>query len=154
MIIKNIAFLLISASVLTACSSEKVTVSPLYDSFPNGNVFISNFPNRDFNDKKGEIYHASELVNNISAIPTFTNAPVNNEIQHLKTNVRNYIYALESYNVNGKKGAVEEIEKSYKKIQKLRKSLARDEDEVLNRFLVKIKSGIAALDYPAGSSGI
>ena len=53
---------------------------------------------------------------------------------------------MEEYNMTGLKNAEKKFEKSYKNLQKLRKYLKREEDEVLNRYLVRIKTNMSQLN--------
>lgn len=132
--------------MLASCSTEKVNLSPVYDSYStSANVSIQNYPER-FSDKTSQNFYASELINQISTFPNFQNSGLDKEVTNLKYQVKQYVYALQEYNKNGRENALGKVEKSYKKIQKLRKFLNPDEDQVINRYLVRIKSNIAQLE--------
>ena len=64
----------------------------------------------------------------------------------VKKSVKNYVYALEEYNIEARKQALFEIERSYKKIQRLRKYLSKDDNNLINRYLVRVKSNITKLE--------
>ena len=53
---------------------------------------------------------------------------------------------MEAYNMNGLNNAQRNFEKSYKNLQNLRKFLNQDEDQVLNRYLVRIKTNMTFLE--------
>lgn len=131
--------------LLLSCSSEKVTLSPIYNSFSNETPQKpTRFPDR-FNDKTGEVFYASELLSHISTFPKFQNTALNDEVIHLKHNIKEYVYAVQSYNLTKQEKSLYNIEKSYKKIQRLRKYLNKNDDEIINRYLVRIKSNISQL---------
>ncbi|WP_449401543.1 hypothetical protein [Chryseobacterium wanjuense] len=64
----------------------------------------------------------------------------------MKYSLQNYLYAIDANNASGKNRAIKNFEKSYKKIQKLRENLNKDDDEVLNRYLVRLKTNISAIE--------
>lgn len=71
---------------------------------------------------------------------------MNEEVTSLKYSLQNYLYAIDANNSTGKKRALKSFEKSYKKIQKQRQSLGKDDDEVLNRYLVRLKTNISVIE--------
>ena len=92
--------------------------------------------------------NAPEITNLIATFPRFNNTAVDKEVFLLKEQLQNYLYAYEAYNLEGKNRALKNIEKRYKKIQQLRKFLNTDDDEVINRYLVRIKTNISTLESP------
>lgn len=131
--------------LITSCATEKLNLSPLSNSFPSESK-------RDSDNSKGfsinisENVNASEITNLISTFPKFANTAVNEEVNSLKYILQNYLYAIESGNKSGKTKTIKNLEKSYKNIQKLRKYLKKDEDEVLNRYLVKLKTNVTIIE--------
>lgn len=93
-----------------------------------------------------ENVNASEITNLISSFPRFSNSAVNEEVKSIKYTLQNYLYALESGNISGKKNTIRDLEKYYKNIQKLRKYLKKDEDDVLNRYLVRLKTNVTVIE--------
>ncbi len=136
--------LLIFAITVLSCSSEKINLSPVYSNLENGSTLPTN--DTSVIEKSDAIFYSSELTNQISTIPSFSDPSVNKEITNLKYNIKEYVYAIQAYNINGKDVALVNLEKSYKKIQRLRKSLKPDENEIINRYLVKIKSKITQIE--------
>lgn len=135
------------ALIATAsCSSEKVTLSPLYDSVADGKPVIDAGITSQSKDRKAEIFYASELVNHLSTMPKFKNDALNREVGVLKHNVKEFVYAVQAYNLAGRERSLANIAKSYRKIQKMRSFLHPDENEVINRYLVRIKSNINNLE--------
>ncbi|HBV14730.1 hypothetical protein [Chryseobacterium carnipullorum] len=134
--------------IITSCATEKLNLSPL------SNNFYSETKGSDSNRgaKKGfeinikENVNASEISNLISTFPKFKNNSLNDEITSLKYSLQNYLYAIDANNLAGKNRAVKSFEKSYKKIQKLRQQLEKDDDEVLNRYLVRLKTNISVIE--------
>lgn len=92
------------------------------------------------------IVYASSISNLISTFPKFRNDAVNREVGSLKNSLTDYLTAIRNFNQSDKHKSIEEFEKYYKKIQKLRKFMVKDDDEVLNRYMVKIKTNINLLE--------
>lgn len=140
--------------IIASCATEKPNFSPL------SNGFYSETKTSD-SDKgaknsininvKGNV-NASEISNLISTFPQFKNTALNSEITALKYSLQNYLYAIDADNMNGKNKAIKDFEKSYKKIQKLRTDLSQDDNEILNRYLVRLKTNVSAIeDYIKGN---
>ena len=135
---KNLLLLLL----ITSCSAENINLSPA-GNFSGQNSDLSIYK---LDDKKALIIYSSEITNLISSFPKFKNDAVNSEVKILKIHLKEYIDAMEAYNSVGLLQARRKFEKSYRKLQKLRKFLNADEDGVLNRYLVRIKTNISQLD--------
>lgn len=134
--------------IITSCATEKLNLSPLSNNFYSE----TKGSDSDRGAKKGfdinikENVNASEISNLISTFPQFKNTGLNDEITSLKYSLQNYLYAIDANNSAGKNRAVKSFEKSYKKIQKLRQKLDKDDDEVLNRYLVRLKTNISVIE--------
>ncbi len=137
--------LLITLTVVS-CSSEKITISPVYDNIAGSNTqAIVNYPQK-FNENTKHLFYASELSSQASTFPTFKNKALNQEVGVLKYNIKEYVFAVQEYNLIGQDSALVKLQKSYRKIQKLRKNLSIEEDEVINRYLVRIKSNLEQIE--------
>lgn len=134
----NFGYILILLFALS-CSAEKINLSP---------VGAMSGPNEiySYNDRKNLIVYSSEISNLVTSFPKFRNDAVNAEVVNLKYHLKDYIGSMEAYNINGLNNAQRNFEKSYKKLQKLRKYLNQDEDQVLNRYLVRIKTNMTFLE--------
>lgn len=128
---------------ITSCATEKLNMSPLSGSFSSDAKSESDEKSISINIT--ENVNASEITNLISTFPKFSNTAVNVEVTNLKYILQNYLYAIESGNMSGKNITIRKLEKSYKSIQKLRKYLKKDEDEVLNRYLVRLKTNVTII---------
>lgn len=134
--------------IITSCATEKLNLSPLSNNFYSE----TKGSDSDRGAKKGfdinikENVNASEISNLISTFPKFKNNGLNEEVTSLKYSLQNYLYAIDANNSAGKNRAVKSFEKSYKKIQKLRQQLNKDDDEVLNRYLVRLKTNISVIE--------
>lgn len=134
--------------IITSCATEKLNFSPLTNNFYSE----SKGSNADKSLKKGieinikENVNASEISNLIATFPKFKDPALNDEVTSLKYSLQNYLYAIDANNAGGKNRAVKDFERSYKKIQKLRKNLNKDDDEVLNRYLVRLKTNITVIE--------
>lgn len=93
-------------------------------------------------ERKNITLYSSEITNLIGSFPKFRNQGVNAEVINLKSHLKDYIGAVVSYNMLEVDFSRKKVEKSYKKLQTLRKFLNKDEDEVLNRYLVRIKTNM------------
>jgi len=96
--------------------------------------------------KISENANAAEISNLLSTFPIFSKKEVNDEVSTLKYSLQNYLYAIDASNMKAKDKQLKRMQKSYRKIQKLRKSLSTDENDVLNRYLVRIKTNIAVIE--------
>lgn len=92
------------------------------------------------------IVYASSISNLIATFPKFRNDAINREVSSLKVSLSDYLGAVRDFNQNTKHTSLGDFEKYYKKIQKLRKFMTKDDDEVLNRYMVKIKTNINLLE--------
>ena len=141
---KRLFFLGILLIITSSCATEKLNMSPLSNSFSSDAKAESDGKSISINIT--ENVNASEITNLISTFPKFSNTAVNEEVSNLKYTLQNYLYAIESGNKSGKNKTIRGLEKSYKNIQKLRKNLKKDEDEVLNRYLVRLKTNVTVIE--------
>ena len=133
--------------LLVSCSVEKVSVSPAtallsevsYDTFTNAAD--------DIETKIEFINYSSELNNAFqNSLISFSKKEVNEEVSALKFTISEYLYAVKEHNTIGKEKSFFNYEKSYKKLQKLKNKLNPEEQDTLNRFLVKIKTNISLIE--------
>lgn len=147
-------FFCVTLLIITSCATEKPNFSPLSASFYSESKGSDSDRDTKKNidiSVKGNV-NASEISNLIATFPNFKNNTLNNEITTLKYSLQNYLYAIDINNPNGKKKAIRDFEKSYKKVQQLRQSLNSDDNEVLNRYLVRLKTNISLIeDYIKGN---
>lgn len=127
---------------IVSCSAEKINLSPTGDNVLGNGSNSSYVP---LNGQKNLILYSSEITNLIASFPKFRNDGVNLEVKNLKTHLREYVDAMKSYNQIEMEKSYSRYERSYKKLQKLRRYLNSDEDEVLNRYLVRIKINMGNL---------
>ncbi len=132
-----------TAILLLSCSAEKMNLSPLANS---GNEPMVEYRSFGYGERKNLTLYSSEITNLIATFPKFRNDAVNAEVAQLKYHLKDYIGAMHSYNINGLDVAQRNFERSYKKLQKLRKYLKPEDDQVLNRYLVRIKTNMTFLD--------
>lgn len=117
-----------------SCTAEKMNLSPVSD----GN--LSAYQQTGYTERVDQINYTSEITNLLSTFPKFKNDAVNQEVSQLKYFLKDYIGGFQAYNFAGMNKSHSNYEKSYKKLQKLKVYLNPDEAEVLNRYLVRIKS--------------
>lgn len=145
---RRLTFFGVILIITSSCATEKPNFSPLSNSFYSE----SKGSDSEKGAKKSieinikENVNASEISNLIATFPQFKNTPLNNEITTLKYSLQNYLYAIDANNTSGKNRAIKDFEKSYKKIQKLREKLNQDDNEVLNRYLVRLKTNISVIE--------
>lgn len=126
---------------LMACSTEKVNFSPLSDNISNDVLVVE-----EMGSKTETLVYQSDVTNLLASFPTFKNDAVDREISKLKESVSGYVRAISIDNEKKQEDYHEDFVNSYKKIQKLRKYLGKDQDEVLNRYLVRLKTNINLLE--------
>lgn len=120
-----------------SCSTSSAAAEELHsDSLADSYAYLS----------PESIVYASTISNLVSTFPKFTNDAVNREVLSLKNALTDYLTAIKDFHQAEKSKSVEVFEKHYKNIQKLRKFMTRDDDEVLNRYMVKIKTNMNLLE--------
>ncbi|SHK36472.1 hypothetical protein [Epilithonimonas mollis] len=92
------------------------------------------------------IVYASSISNLVSSFPKFRNDAVNREVMFLKNALTDYLTAVRDFDQTYQRRSLEVFEKHYKNIQKLRKFITHDDDDVLNRYMVKIKTNVNLLE--------
>lgn len=134
-------------ALIVSCSTEKISSVSAYGMSSNLINQNNSAKNTEvFSDKIGKESYTSELTTHISSFPKFQNLSLNKEVDSLKFHIKEYIYAVQAYNLVGQDKALLNIEKSYRKIQKLRKSLDTKDDETINVYMVRIKNSISRLE--------
>ncbi|WP_417427625.1 hypothetical protein [Halpernia sp.] len=138
---RNIGVALVFALLLVSCTAEKINLSPISD-----NVSNDLYPSSDADVKTEAIAYQSEITNLIASFPKFKNKNLNKEVHNLKISLNNYVIAYSKKDQKAMKNAYKEYVSSYKKIQILRKHLNKDQDNILNRYMVRIKTNINLLE--------
>lgn len=140
---KRTISLLIFLLLMQSCAVDRVNLSPLTSSF-------SSFSSKTLVEKTSlsidKVGYASDLTNLMSEIPVFSNENINQEIDRLKIHLSDYLYALKKNNNSEQDNAYQKFSSSYKNIQTLKTQLPSEEIELLNQFLVKIKTNINLID--------
>lgn len=129
--------ILIIINVSESCSTSSSASEELH-SDPLSEVYAYLSPE--------SIVYASTISNLVSTFPKFRNDAVNREVSGLKKSLTNYLLAVRNFNQSDKIKSLELFEKYYKNIQKLRKFITNDDNEVLNRYMVKIKTNVSLLE--------
>lgn len=128
-----------------SCSVEKVNLSPTTPLLTTQNVSAKSF-SKDINDNIDFIKYSSEITNTLSLYDDFSNKEVNKTFSDLKFNITEYLYAIREHNTVGREKAFYNYEMSYKKIQKQKTRLSDDNQEILNRILVNIKTNLNLIE--------
>lgn len=144
---KRLFFFGLLLTIITSCATEKPNVSPITGNLYNeARKADADAQASTFSMNIQENTNAAEITNLISSFPKFKNSAVNEEVNSLKYTLQNYLYAIDAGNRSGKNKTLKNIEKSYKKIQTLRKFLNKDDDAVLNRYLVRLKTNVTFIE--------
>lgn len=138
---RNFVIVFAFTLLLANCSTEKINLSPISDNIINDTSASDNM-----SVKSEAVAYQSELTNLISTFPKFKNSSINQEVQRLKSSITNYILADLKNDKKAQNSAYKNYTDSYKKLQKLRKYINQDDDEVLNRYLVRIKTNVNLLE--------
>ena len=128
--------------LIISCSVEKINLSPVGDSA----LTTPKSPTYTLAERKNLIFYSSEITNLIASFPKLGNDAVNKEVLNLKSCLKDYIGAMEESNRNALEDSQKRYEKSNKKLQNLRKYLNKQDDDVLNRYLVRIKTSMTLLN--------
>lgn len=145
---KRLVFFGVLIILTSSCATEKLNLSPLSNNFYSETKGSDSDrgSKKSFNINIKENVNASEISNLISTFPKFKNNGLNDEITSMKYSLQNYLYAIDANNSSGKSRALKSFEKSYRKIQKSRQSLDKDDDEVINRYLVRLKTNVSVIE--------
>lgn len=130
--------------LLMSCAVEKPNLSPLsnnFSSFSNVNSITGNYY-----QSLEKVNYAAELTNILSEFPVFKNSKLNAEIYKLKLSITDYIYSVKQENVLEKSNAYKKYRDAFKNIQTLKLQLPKDQLELLNRFLAKVKTNMSLID--------
>lgn len=130
--------------LLTSCAVEKPNLSPLsnnFSSFSNVNSITGNYY-----QSLEKVNYAAELTNILSEFPVFKNSKLNAEIYKLKLSITDYIYSVKQENVLEKSNAYKKYRDAFKNIQTIKLQLPKDQLELLNRFLAKVKTNMSLID--------
>ena len=124
-------------AIITSCSTNSATSEQIHsDVYSDAYSYLT----------PEAIVYASSISNLISTFPKFGNDAINREVTSLKNSLTDYLTAVRDFNLSSKKSALNDFEKNYKKIQKLRRFMVKEDDEVLNRYMVKIKTNMNLLE--------
>ncbi|MDY3316177.1 hypothetical protein PG630_02490 [Riemerella anatipestifer] len=146
--LKNIFLFIFATFLVVSCSVEQVNLSPFSQEIVSkGQVKVSyDTVVMNAGVSLDQVKYASELSTAADKLPRFSDSAINEHIDSIKFNVSEYLYALREHNENRKVRTLNGLQKSYKKLQRLRKKLSLEEDEMLNFYLVKIKTNITLLE--------
>lgn len=144
---KSILFFLIAMFTIS-CNTEKVNLSPLTDSDDN------QYNKYNYTERVDQVNYSSEITNLLSTFPKFRNDAINAEITNMKTFLTDYIDYLNKNNFKNRSKSLADYQKSYKKLQMLKYYLNSDEADVLNRYLVRIKSNMNSLENQQNKNAI
>ena len=134
---KLLTIITITAFLSESCSTNAAASEQLHvETLPETYDYLS----------PDAIVYASSISNLVATFPIFKNDAVNKETSDLKNALTEYLLAVRTFNQVSKHKSLEDVEKYYKNIQKLRKSMQPDDDELLNRYMVKIKTNINLLE--------
>lgn len=141
---KKLISLLFLSILWTSCSVEKVNLSPLSNSFTSYSLSSNLVENSSKSFDK--VNYLSEITNTLSEFPSFSVQNLNAEIYKMKLYISDYIYAIKQNDNANKTKAYKNFTTTYKNIQNLKSNLTPEEIELLNRYLVKIKTNISLID--------
>ncbi|WP_407484039.1 hypothetical protein [Elizabethkingia meningoseptica] len=151
---KNIGLFILIGMLSVSCSVETLNYVSRSDKGQMPSSLVSNFDNHYVEDKAisteisvEKVKYVSDLSNLITVFPKFKNSAVNAEIKKLKAAVQSYIYATTEANFKQKRLAYREYAQSYKTLQTLKKYMNRDDVELIDRYLTRIKANINSLEY-------
>lgn len=125
-----------------SCSVEKVNLSPTTSLLAITKNTSTQSISKDINNNVDFIKYSSEITNTLSLRNDFSNKEINKTFADLKFNITEYIYAIKEHNTMGKEKAYYNYENCYKKLQKQKSKLTPENQEILNRILVNVKTNL------------
>lgn len=141
---KKLISLLFITILWSSCSVEKVNLSPFSNSFTNYSLSSNTINNSEKSLEK--VNYISEITNTLSEFPTFGFKNIDAEIYKMKLHIADYVYAIKQKNTVQQSKAFLNYTETYKNIQNLKSNLSQDQLELLNRYLVKIKTNMSLID--------
>ncbi|EKB60291.1 hypothetical protein [Bergeyella zoohelcum] len=128
-----------------SCSVEHVSKSPMNSAFAQVSVAPILTTVKAIPEELEINAELARLTNTAASITYVKNQGINKEIDLLKLNIQNFVYAYQAYNVQGQKRYMKQIQNSYKRIYISKTKMNEDEFLKLNHCLVKIKGSLAEL---------
>jgi len=141
---KKIFFCCCTILTMMSCNTEKINLSPVTDNY--NDITGEKYKITSYTERANQINYMSEITNLLSSFPKFTNDAVNIEISKLKEYLNGYIGGMQSYDLRNMEKSYNNYQRSYKKLQKLKPYLNQDEADILNRYLVRIKTNMNVLE--------
>ena len=132
--------------ICISCATERPSASPTRNLLSNITEKTPNHISRSISNDLNLMKYSVEITNSFAKNKVYSNDDVNKQIATLKFHITEYLYAVKEYNTVGKEKALYNYEKSYKKLQKQKNKLPEYEQEVLNRFLVNIKTNVSLIE--------
>lgn len=130
---------------LVSCSVEKINLSPTTSLLNAKDISAKNL-SKDINNNVDFIKYSSEITNTLALQNDFSNKEVNKTFSDLKFNITEYLYAIREHNTVGREKAFYNYETTYKKIQKQKSKLSPENQEILNRILVNVKTNLNLIE--------
>ena len=151
---KNIGLFILIGLLSVSCSVETLNYVSRSNKDQMPSSLVSNFDNHYVESKAAsteisieKVKYVSDLSNLITVFPKFKNSAVNAEVKKLKADVQSYIYGTTEGNSKQKRLAYRDYATSYKTLQTLKKYMNRDDIELIDRYLTRIKANINSLEY-------
>ncbi|XJR87066.1 hypothetical protein ACH34I_06900 [Elizabethkingia anophelis] len=151
---KNIGLFILIGLLSVSCSVETLNYVSRSNKDQMPSSLVSNFDNHYVESKAAsteisieKVKYVSDLSNLITVFPKFKNSAVNAEVKKLKAAVQSYIYGTTEGNSKQKRFAYRDYATSYKTLQTLKKYMNRDDIELIDRYLTRIKANINSLEY-------
>lgn len=151
---KNIGLFILIGLLSVSCSVETLNYVSRSNKDQMPSSLVSNFDNHYVESKAAsteisieKVKYVSDLSNLITVFPKFKNSAVNAEVKKLKAAVQSYIYGTTEGNSKQKRSAYRDYATSYKTLQTLKKYMNRDDIELIDRYLTRIKANINSLEY-------
>ncbi len=129
--------------IFFSCNIETLSLTSAMDDDQQPASILSDIK---FAENIEQTKYTSELTNLVRVFPRFRNVNLNRDVSKLKLAIENYVYAVKAKNKNARGKTYKEYIRSYKNIQRQAKYLNPDEKELLNRYMVRIKTNMNMLE--------
>lgn len=131
--------------MVSSCSVEKVNLSPITGVISQVGVITPEKVMEGIEHQSKFVLYSSEITNSFRSVEDLSDKKVNIEVSNLKFYVTEFLYATKVHNTVARERALYKYEKYYKKVQNMKDKLSDEEQEILNRFLVKVKTNISLM---------
>lgn len=133
-------------TLMLSCTSDKLNTSIVLE---RSSLTPQQSLRHSIIDDVTDIYtvqYSLRLNATLDSFPILKVDHIDKEIKRLKFYATEIMYALKEQNPKGREKAQYHFQQTYQKIQRLKTKLDPDQQELLNRYLTRVKTDISLLE--------